>query len=174
MTVQSPIEIDLPITLLECKLGGVFQRAQSLPINTVISRTTRIRIQFVYFDKQNLLSERIDFGWTESNAFTYISNLPKPEFALSGGQDTYVVTINSEKLRQISNYYGLIIEELITNKLDKSKVSLVSGWRQATAISQNSTTLVNAPTGGARWVRVKYITFNGSTSGYSDIFRVVP
>ena len=93
---------------------------------------------------------------------------------LSGGQDTYVVTLNPEKLRQIPNYYGLIIEELITSELDKSKISLLSGWRQATALSQSSTILVNAPTGGARWVRVRYVTSNGSTSGYSDIFRVVP
>ena len=31
MTAQSPIEIDLPITLLECELVGVFQRAYLLP-----------------------------------------------------------------------------------------------------------------------------------------------
>jgi hypothetical protein len=147
---------------------------QSIPIDTVISNITQVRVQLVYFDKQDLFSERISIGWIESNSFAYVSNLPKPEFTLSGGQDTYVVTLKPEKLRLIPNYYGLIVEELITSETDKSKISLESGWRQATAISQNLTILVNAPTGGARWVRVKYVTSSGSASGYSDIFRVVP
>ena len=147
---------------------------QSIAIDTVISNITQVRVQLVYFDKQDPFSERIAIGWIESKSFAYVSNLPKPEFTLSGGQDAYVVTLKPEKLRLIPNYYGLIIEELITSETDKAKISLESGWRQATAISQNSTILVNAPTGGARWVRVKYVTSSGSASGYSDIFRVVP
>ena len=147
---------------------------QSIAIDTVISNITQVRVQLVYFDKQDPFSERIAIGWIESKLFAYVSNLPKPEFTLSGGQDAYVVTLKPEKLRLIPNYYGLIIEELITSETDKAKISLESGWRQATAISQNSTILVNAPTGGARWVRVKYVTSSGSASGYSDIFRVVP
>ena len=148
--------------------------ARSISIDTVISNISQVRIQLVYFDKNDIFSERIATGWIESNPFTYVSNLPKPEFSLSGGQDTYIVTLNPEQLRLIPNYFGSIIEELITSEIDKANISLVSGWRQATAISRDSTVVVFAPTGGARWVRVKYVTTWGSTSGYSDIFRVVP
>ena len=121
---------------------------------------------------------QIDDGVNKTELLTaelgpYVSPFPKPQISLSKLVDSYAVDLNNlSNVSSRPDYYGFIVEEIITPERDKSKIDLSVGWRQAKSLQTSSPVQVFTPNNEHRWVRVKFIDKNGLASSYSEIFEI--
>lgn len=111
-----------------------------------------------------------------TNLPPYISPLPQPIFTVSAGIDSYSVNLDNANLQDAVAHglYGIVVEEQVTQGLNKSNISLTNGWQQAGALSSASPVVIFAPDGAHRWVKVAYSSSDGTTSTWSNIEEITP